>query len=360
MKIAFFLDREKHPFEGIVRPFVNWAKEFSKNGWEVHFLLLNCEKRLTEFIESIDGIKYKSSKNFNEIVNYINIVRPNIILTDDNFRRLRFLTRIKSKIQIKTGVYVQILFGIHSIVDVFNLKYLPIKKQILFKLVRIFPFNFLKAPYKKLLQEQNLIIANSRTTATLLHILYGVELYGIVYPPVDTEIFKPRNVKKKDQVLLYLGSHAGDTDENFVKEICKILEDKGLRILAMGNKTLQEKLSKKFRIYLVSDVSDRELAEIYSECKLTICPQKWEQFGYVVAESIACGTPVLAFNMMGPRETIKQTGLGLLANNRREFLKYLKSLESYLDNLKMIKELSEFEFDIKRSTMKFIEVLKDV
>lgn len=76
-------------------------------------------------------IKNKNSKNFKEIVDYISTVRLNIILIDDTFRRLRLLTRIKSEIQIKTGVYVQILFGVHYFVSVFDLKYLPTKKNII-------------------------------------------------------------------------------------------------------------------------------------------------------------------------------------------------------------------------------------
>ncbi|WP_202318620.1 glycosyltransferase family 4 protein [Archaeoglobus neptunius] len=360
-KIALLLDRERHPYEGVVRPFINWAKEFSKNGWEVHFLLLNCEKKLTEFIESIDGIKYKNSKKFKEIVDYINIVKPNIILTDDNFRRLRLLKKIKSKIQIKTGVYVQILFGVHSIVDVFDLKYLPTKERILFKIVRVVPFNLLKASYKKLLQKQDILIANSQITATLLHTLYGVEPHGIVYPPVNTEIFKPQNVKKKDQVLLYLGSHAGDTDENFVKEICKVLEDKNFKILAIGNKMLAKKLSKRYEIHHISGVSDKELAKIYSECKLAICPQKWEQFGYVIAESIACGTPVLVFNVVGAAEIVKQSRFGFVAYNSRNFLEILeKLLESEIKPPCIAIDKHKLKYSIENSTQAFIEVLKNV
>lgn len=59
----------------------------------------------------------------------------------------------------------------------------------------------------------------------------------------------------------------------------------------MGNKVLGQKLSKKYRLHYISGVSDKKLAKVYSECKLVICPQKWETFGYVVAGSIACGTP---------------------------------------------------------------------
>ena len=68
-----------------------------------------------------------------------------------------------------------------------------------------------------------------------------------------------------------------------------------------------------------SNITDIELAKMYSRSKLTICPQKWEQFGLVPVESMSCGTPVLAFNCMGFQETIDET-TGWLANNEAEFL----------------------------------------
>lgn len=358
MKIAFFIAHETSPYAGVVRPFINWSKKLSEDH-EVYFLLLNCGIELINFVKSMGNIKdYVITNTPSKLTRFVEIIKPDILITDDYIVRLKTLQKIKDNVFVKTCIYVQVLFGIHSIADVYHPVFL--RERVLFTLAKLVPFNMLKMRYKKLLQKQDIIIANSEITATLLHTLYGIEPYGIVYPPVDTEIFKPQNVEKKDQVLLYLGSHAGDTDEIFVKEICKILKNKDMKILVMGNKILQEKLSKEFEIQAVSGVSDEELAKIYSECKLTICPQKWEQFGYVVAESIACGTPALAFNMMGPKEIIEKTNFGLLANNKREFLKYLTSLELYLNNLKAIKELNEFEFDIGKSTTRLIKVMEDV
>jgi glycosyltransferase involved in cell wall biosynthesis len=128
------------------------------------------------------------------------------------------------------------------------------------------------------------------------------------------------------QVLLYLGSHAGDTDVKLVTEVAELLNREEVEVLVFGNKTLREYVAKKFRFRQVIDVSDEELAEIYSSSVVTIAPQKWETFGYVPVESMACGTPVLAFNMMGPIETVIHGRTGWLAENRREFLQYLSSI----------------------------------
>ncbi|MGC9203086.1 MAG: glycosyltransferase, partial [Thermoproteota archaeon] len=270
---------------------------------------------------------------------------------------------VKDKIKIKTMVYVQILFAMHSIMDVFYTNFLPLKEKLLFRAIRFAPFSLLKRQYKKFLGKQDIIVANSRITATLLHILYGVEPDGIVYPPLDMDIFRLRNMRKKNQVLLYLGSHAGDTDENFVIEICKFLKAKDFKILAMGNAVLKEKLRREFEIYSVSGVSDEELSKIYSQSKLTICPQKWETYGYVPVESMACGTPVLTFMCMGPGETVLNGKSGWLAENKQEFLEMLNII---LDNgeIRMdrdfISKYVEENFSINASVKKLEEVLREI
>ena len=71
-----------------------------------------------------------------------------------------------------------------------------------------------------------------------------------------------------------------------------------------------------------SNLNDLDLAKMYSRSKLTICPQKWEQFGFVPVESLSCGTPVLAFNSMGFQETIDEE-TGWLANNEADFFQIL-------------------------------------
>jgi glycosyltransferase involved in cell wall biosynthesis len=93
------------------------------------------------------------------------------------------------------------------------------------------------------------------------------------------------------------------------------------KVLVFGNNQLQISLSREFELEPVSEVSDEKLAELYCCSKFIICPQHWETFGYVIAESIACGTPVLSFNLMGQAELAMLSNCVLAANNETEFLK---------------------------------------
>ncbi len=359
MKISFLLVNEKYPYEGVVRPFLNWGEAFSKKGHEVCFILFDVGEELVKFVKG-RNIQFSVGKDFNELISYTRKIKPDILLTDDSIERLKLISKIKHKTSVKTGIYVQILFGVHSIMDVFSLDYLPVKDRLLFNFAKFVPFSLLKNHYKNLLQSQDIILANSNITATFLHLLYQVEPRGIVYPPVNTDVFRAQNVKRENQVLLYLGSHAGDTSVDFARKICEIVKNNNFEIFLIGNEVIRRILLQDVRANSISKIPDEELAKLYSKCKLTICPQKWEMFGYVQVESMACGTPVLAFDCMGPKETVIDGKTGWLSKSKREFLAFLaftlKNTEGKFDD-NFIREHIVRHFSTDASTKRLNELL---
>lgn len=52
----------------------------------------------------------------------------------------------------------------------------------------------------------------------------------------------------------------------------------------------------------MDDLTDQELAHLYTRCDLTIAPGYGEGFGYPIVESLACGTPVVHVNYAGGAE----------------------------------------------------------
>lgn len=354
-KLCFFFSEHNSLNDGALRPFLNWATKLSSQGYEISILLLNSEVELN-FGSNVNNIKSKHVKSYKEIINFLNITRPDILISDDLFPRLRIMTKIKRKLQIKTCIYIQILFGFHIIADALNTTYLPVKQKLLFRLLRYGFFNFFKTWYKDMLQQHDLIITNSEISTTLLNIIYNTECHDVVYPPIDSSIFKSENQKKNNQILVYAGRSTGDTDESFLRKILLCLGNKGCKIFVLGNRLLQDKLSREFNIQKLSEISDKDLARVYSESILTVCPQKWETFGYVVAESIFCGTPVLTFNCMGAAEIISRTRGGYLANNKKDFLKKLEEFNLENFNLEIMKKSKVTDsFDITYSTRKLID-----
>jgi glycosyltransferase involved in cell wall biosynthesis len=48
----------------------------------------------------------------------------------------------------------------------------------------------------------------------------------------------------------------------------------------------------------------KSLAEYYANADVFVFPSRWETFGIVMIEAMACGTPVAAFPCDGPKDVI--------------------------------------------------------
>jgi glycosyltransferase involved in cell wall biosynthesis len=299
-----------------------------------------------------------------ELCHRIHEFRPDFVVTDDDLSRLRLLRSLKHS-ESKVVAFVQVLYGSHAIVSSFDLHSLPIKEKVRYKTLKLVPFSALLGRYVNLLRGCNIILANSKTTATFLRILYDVDLSGVVYPPVDIDVFKPTcSNKNPDEIILYLGSHSGDTREDIAEAIVQTTLSSDHTINLLGDPNLALRLMRKHdNLVFHRNLTDDELADLYSKNAVTICPQKWETFGYVPVESMACGTPVLAPNCMGAQETIINAETGLLANSQAELLKLLERMLTASAGAFPQADLRNHvakNFSIETSTNQLMKILTDV
>jgi glycosyltransferase involved in cell wall biosynthesis len=65
-------------------------------------------------------------------------------------------------------------------------------------------------------------------------------------------------------------------------------------------------------VEFIVDPSDEVLVDLYRRCLLLIFTARNEDFGMVPLEAMACGTPVLAVDRGGPRETVLDGRTGWL------------------------------------------------
>ncbi len=59
---------------------------------------------------------------------------------------------------------------------------------------------------------------------------------------------------------------------------------------------------------------DESLTALYSAADVMVVPSREEPFGQTVIESLACGTPVVAFNATGPKDLVEHKTSGYLAD----------------------------------------------
>lgn len=160
--------------------------------------------------------------------------------------------------------------------------------------------------------DRNNVKRATYTIASCLHIrermIEAYEVYPyVVTPGIDTKVFRPLKSVKKG--ILFVGSKKIDIDGYDLLE-------KALQLFPSNRKpqikTVIWKKDNNERI------SEEELAELYSESSVTACMSKLETFGLIPLESMACGTPVVAINAGGHRETVVNEVNGLLVDHSAE------------------------------------------
>jgi glycosyltransferase involved in cell wall biosynthesis len=77
-----------------------------------------------------------------------------------------------------------------------------------------------------------------------------------------------------------------------VQRLIETLDDIPWLLILRGDVPLHLKGRRNIRIF--QEASHRELPVIYGAADFAVCPSLYEPFGYVVAEALACGTPVIA------------------------------------------------------------------
>lgn len=105
----------------------------------------------------------------------------------------------------------------------------------------------------------------------------------------------------------------------------------------------EDEISLPFRSYWLGKIHDDErLAKLYSAVDILICPSKQEAFGQVALEAQACGTPVIASNIGGLKDIIKNNETGLLVNegNSNAFLAGISKILNLHEDIKKISAAS--------------------
>lgn len=166
------------------------------------------------------------------------------------------------------------------------------------------------------------ITAPSSFTANTLATEYDVPRHRTRVVPngVDTEQYTPGDTDTEPPVVLAVGRLTAQKGFGYLIDATAALADSRrfrVEIVGTGPKRGQlearaAELGVEDRISFAGYLSDDALRDRYQRAAVTVCPSVYEPFGLTALESMAAGTPVVAFDMGGIPEFVDHDEQGLL------------------------------------------------
>jgi glycosyltransferase involved in cell wall biosynthesis len=97
------------------------------------------------------------------------------------------------------------------------------------------------------------------------------------------------------------------------------LEYPGATKMMVGDGPMLETYKKKYPdVHFVGAKRGQELADYYQQADVFVFPSKWDTFGLVMIEAMACGTPVAAYPVQGPIDVIEPNVTGVMNHNLQQ------------------------------------------
>lgn len=187
----------------------------------------------------------------------------------------------------------------------------------------------------------------------------------VIYEGVDSDVFKPVEADLGyGKYFLHVGSELKRKNIPGLMKIFKEIKEieskvKLVRVGWLKRKT--ERLLKNLDLKLGEDViyresiSTRSLVKLYSNAEKLLFPSLGEGFGLPILESLACGTPVIAFNKKPMSELLPKEMLCGKGNLE----KFAKKALSYELSKTKCREIAK-RFSWEKTAKRTLGVYKDV
>lgn len=207
------------------------------------------------------------------------------------------------------------------------------------KIVATKILNYLRKWDLKTAQRPDYLIANSNYIAEKLRRIYKRDS-TVIYPPVDVDKFEC--VENKDDYYFVASRLVPYKKIDLIVEAFAQMPDKRLVIAGTGPELNKLKSNFLVNVEFIGYQDEKSLKELMQKAKAFVFTAE-EDFGIVVVESMACGTPVIALNKGGTAETVVDGKTGILFDNQNveDIKNAVRRFESIEDTFNH-KEISEY------------------
>tara|TARA_Y100000310_G_C20606612_1_gene775812 strand:+ start:146 stop:1150 length:1005 start_codon:yes stop_codon:yes gene_type:complete len=171
---------------------------------------------------------------------------------------------------------------------------------------------------KKAAKNASLVISNSKSTALNVKKFFGLDS-TVIYPPVDLENFKEtkkpvarEKLNWRGPTVLFVGRPERQKGFDIVESLAE--KHSTINFKCILSRPYNSKLK---NLEVIEPQKHSDLALYYSAADLVINPSRFEGFGFVTVESLACNQKTLVMNT-GIAPEIKNQNL-FVANNEKQF-----------------------------------------
>ncbi len=196
--------------------------------------------------------------------------------------------------------------------------------------------------------------------------------------PIDTDIFAP--VPKKnardilnlphDKKIILFGAMNGSTDPrkgfNYLSSALQKLHAEDIELVVFGSTEPRTPAAFKQPVRYVGHLHDDvSLRVLYSAADVMVVPSLQENLSNAIMESLACGTPVVAFNVGGNSDLIEHKKTGYLAtpfdtDDLAQGIDWILHAENYQEFCENLRNKVLQNFDSKVVVKKYIELYKNI
>jgi len=188
-----------------------------------------------------------------------------------------------------------------------------------------------------------------------------VNWIATVHHGMPRDLYRPLPSGKRDY-LVFLGRicpEKGIEDAIAIAEQAGFTLKIGAKVDPLDREYFEERvrplLKGSRRVEFLGEVNDRQKNELLSGALAMLFPICWpEPFGLVMIESMACGTPVVAYNCASVPEIVEDGITGFLVRNIDEAVVSLERLDML--ERRQIRQRFEQRFTVERMTSRYLDV----
>ncbi|MBN2086869.1 glycosyltransferase [Candidatus Peregrinibacteria bacterium] len=178
----------------------------------------------------------------------------------------------------------------------------------------------------------------------------------VIYPPVHTEKFKPVNNPTED-FYLAVGRLIPYKKFDLIAQTFNKLK-KPVKIVGVGPQYEKIKAMESENVQVLGYVSEKELMDLYANCKAFLFPQL-EDAGIVPLEAMSAGRPVIALNKGGSLDTMIDGKTGVLFSDQtvKSLSDAIQKFETMKFDPKFIRKHAE-KYDVELFKKKILDYVE--